>query len=37
VKIVLENDQELANALQRAQMMGSFIVRDGQNDAKAAE
>jgi hypothetical protein len=37
VKIVLENVQELANALRRAQMMGSFIVRDGQNDAKAAK
>lgn len=32
-EIVLENDQELAKALQRAQMMGSFIVREGQNDA----
>jgi NAD(P)H-hydrate repair Nnr-like enzyme with NAD(P)H-hydrate dehydratase domain len=32
-----EKDQELANASQRAQMMGSFIVRKGQNDARAAE
>ncbi len=28
-----ENGQELANALQRAQMMRSFIVREGQDDA----
>lgn len=36
-EIVSANDQELANALQRAQMMGSFMVRQGQNDASAAE